>query len=1021
MNYKKELNKYQHYLDFIDEYAKSSNAATGSKVDSNANVEHKNVTTLTGEIYKSEGIGINRLRMYKKLTSMFGEEYAKKYIDQLESHLIYKHDETNPLLPYTYGAHEVVNVKYNGKTYTVPFYRLYELCEDEEDLLDSEREVYAKYPDEMYVEDNGGFTKVTRLVRKRRHRDLVRIKTSFSNDIIVTDNHPIIVNEDINDTVPADESLGKNQYRVKSLMGFGDVDEIDTSRIADTVGINYYVLEDCVISQVSNGSSYYASPNKIKIDRELGYVVGFFIGDGDYDMASSSLRFTQKKKDVLEKIANIMYKRFSAPSIIRYDMSCDKYTLTVKNPIAYLLFKKIFNICPYSANKSLPENIFDYTKDFSIGVIEGIIDSDGSIDGNGSYSVRISSRTAICQLSAVLNALGITTGMSTQQTCFGQNDKVTQKYQLFGIRFREPVEEKIFTNSVKSKKAIQLQKGTKGSFDEWQLISNVDKIDNAPYLEMNEFIYDITTKSHTFVCNGFWVHNCVSITMYPFLFEGLHGIGGGSGAPHNLDSFAGSFVNLCFAIASQFAGAVSTPEFLSYMDYFIRKEYGNDYYKNPDKIVDLSSRNRSIDKVICDKFEQIVYSLNQPAAARNFQSIFWNIAYFDKPYFDGLFEDFVFPDGSSMNWESVSWLQKRFMKWFNKERTKQILTFPVETLNLLDDGEKYVDEEWADFCAEMLSEGHSFFNYRSNSVDSLASCCRLRNELQDNTFSFTLGAGGVSTGSKSVITINMNRLIQMAVKNKKDILESVKEEVQDVHKFLLAYNELLKDMLHYKLLPIYDAGFISLDKQFLTIGINGLVEGCEFLGYKICTSDSGYHDFVNSVLKVIYDENKASRTKEIMFNTEYVPAENLGVKNAKWDKEDGLFSPRDCYNSYFYLVEDTQTTLLDKFILHGEKFTKYLDGGAALHGNLEEHLSKEQYRQIMDVAIKTGCSYWTVNIPNTICNDCGFISKHKLHKCPKCGSENLDYATRVIGYLKRVSNFSEARQKEESRRYYAHS
>lgn len=511
---------------------------------------------------------------------------------------------------------------------------------------------------------------------------------------------------------------------------------------------------------------------------------------------------------------------------------------------------------------------------------------------------------------------------------------------------------------------------------------------------------------------------CTSITMYPFLFSGLEKIGGGSGAPHNLDSFCGEFVNLCFAIASQFAGAVSTPEFISYMDYFIRKDYGNDYYLHTDKVVDLSARHRTIDKVITDHFEQVAYSLNQPAAARNFQSIFWNIAYFDKPYFDGMFSEFVFPDGSSMQWESVSWLQKRFMKWLNAERTKKILTFPVETLNLLDDGKEYVDKKWADFAAEMLSQGHSFFIYHSDSVDSLASCCRLRNEMQDNTFSYTLGAGGVSTGSKGVITINMNRLFHLSVQNNIDILDAVGDLVDDIHKYLISWNEILKEQQTAGLMPIYDAGFISLEKQFLTIGINGFVEGCEFLSMNISPDDARYVSFTNSVLKVIYDKNKAARTDELMFNTEYVPAENLGVKNAKWDKESGFNPSRDCYNSYFYIVED-ETKPLDKFILHGRTMTQYLDGGSALHLNLNEHLSKDQYKQVLLTAVKTGCPYWTVNVPNTICNDCGHISKHHLDHCEKCGSKNLDYATRVIGYLKRVSSFSDARQKEEAKRYYA--
>ena len=510
---------------------------------------------------------------------------------------------------------------------------------------------------------------------------------------------------------------------------------------------------------------------------------------------------------------------------------------------------------------------------------------------------------------------------------------------------------------------------------------------------------------------------CVSITMYPFLFEGLKSIGGLSEPPKNLDSFCGAFVNLVFAIASQFAGAVSTPEFLTYLDYFIREEYGDDYYLHSDQVVTTGMRPKTIDKVIVDKFSQVVYSLNQPAAARNFQSVFWNIAYFDKNYFDGIFHEFIFPDCTEPQWESVNWLQKRFMKWFNAERLKKPLTFPVETVNLLDNGSTYVDNEWFEFAAEMYSEGHSFFTYRSNSVDSLASCCRLRNELQDNTFSFTLGAGGVSTGSKGVITININRLVQNAVKNGEDISDAVTEQVKKVHCYLKAFNAIMQDNFESKLLPVYDAGYISLDKQFLTIGINGFVEGAEFLDIPISANEK-YFEYGEKILKPIYELNKAERTNDLMWNTEFVPAENLGVKNAKWDKEDGYFVPRACYNSYFYLVEDESTNTVDKFILHGEKLTKYLDGGSALHANLSEHLTKEQYKVLMLDAVKTGCSYFTFNIPNTICNDCGHISKHRMDHCEACGSNNIDYLTRVIGYLKRVSAFSEARQKEAAKRYY---
>ena len=513
---------------------------------------------------------------------------------------------------------------------------------------------------------------------------------------------------------------------------------------------------------------------------------------------------------------------------------------------------------------------------------------------------------------------------------------------------------------------------------------------------------------------------CASITMYPWLIGGTTAIGGNSTAPTNLKSFAGGFINMVFMVSSMLAGACATPEFLMYMNYFIGNEYGKDYWQHPDQQADLSLKKRSIDKVITDYFEQIVYSLNQPTGARNYQAVFWNVAYYDRYYFESIFGEFYFPDGSKPDWDGLSWLQKRFMKWFNQERTKTLLTFPVETMALLvDENGEPKDKEWGEFTAEMYSEGHSFFTYMSDNADSLSSCCRLRNEITDNGFSYTLGAGGVSTGSKSVLTINLNRCVQYAVNHKMDYLEYLGQVIDLCHKVQLAYNENLKDLQAHGMLPLFDAGYINIARQYLTIGINGLVEAAEFMGLKITPNDD-YKHFVQGILGLIEKYNKQYRTKDVMFNCEMIPAENVGVKHAKWDREDGYFVPRDCYNSYFYVVEDDSLSVIDKFKLHGAPYIEHLTGGSALHMNLDEHLSKEQYLHLLKVAAKEGCNYFTFNIPNTVCNDCGHIDKRYLKECPHCHSKNVDYMTRIIGYLKRVSNFSQARQEEASRRYYAH-
>ena len=826
------MSNYENYrtqVNFIKKYRAALNAATGSEVDANANVENKNVATMGGEMPKRMFIGTNRLLMHDKLEALFSKEFADEYIRQLESHEIYKHDETSPY-PYTYGAHEVVNVRYKGHLYTVGMGSLYELCESGEVLLDRDRVVYGKYPIDMFIKDRNGWTRVERLIRKKRHRPLVRVKTAFNNDIIVTDNHPLIVEDDINNTVDAASGIGYKQYITGNDIRFWGETTISVGHLLDLGSYQYQELEKGYTYQRNSGAYIHLADKTISACRDLGYFVGFFVGDGYYTQ-SNLIGITQNSGEALNKIKNIGVSILG--SAFSETKDGDKVTVIFNAPLIYTLLHDYFKIKKYSNNVTLPCNIMEFNKDFAIGVVEGLIDSDGTIN-YGAYNIRISSREAIGQLSSIINALGIPTSMTEQQTKFGCNELIEQKYQLFGLTFREPDNKTIFHNSIKAGGAFAT-KSKKLKVGEWINIDSVKQIDNEPYLEMNDFIYDITTTSHTFICNGIWVHNCVSITMYPFLFNGLSEIGGVSKAPTNLQAFCGSFINLVFAVAAQFAGAVATPEFLTYMDYFIRLEFGDNYYKRSDSVVYLTKNpgktlkaqgfsGRTIDKIITDYFEQVVYSMNQPAAARNSQSVFWNIAYFDKPYFDGIFEGFVFPDGSTPLWESVSWLQKRFMEWFNRERLRGILTFPVETVNLLNDGEDFVDQEWFDFAAEMYSKGHSFFLYTSSSVDSLASCCRLRNGITDNTFSYTLGAGGISTGSKSVMTINLNRLVQNVKRANEnatlaDISEAVRDQVKKIHKYQTAFNEIMKDNFNARLLPVYDAGFISLEKQYLTIGI----------------------------------------------------------------------------------------------------------------------------------------------------------------------------------------------------------
>lgn len=534
---------------------------------------------------------------------------------------------------------------------------------------------------------------------------------------------------------------------------------------------------------------------------------------------------------------------------------------------------------------------------------------------------------------------------------------------------------------------------------------------------------------------------CMAVSLYPLMMEGVGNIDGITPTPPNdLQSFSGQVTNLIFLLSSQCKGAVAVGEYFIALNYYIVQEFGPNWYEKLDVITTTEhcNKQRTIRDAIYKAFKQFIYGVNQPAGNRSYQSPFTNISYYDHTYFDSLFGEFYYPDGTKPQWEAVDCLQRLFMKFFNKLRTKQILTFPVETMAMVYDPKTndIIDRDYKDFTAEMYAEGHSFFTYISDSADSLASCCRLRNELTENTFNPTSGLTGVMTGSCNVITLNINRIVQDWVKSPltPDELDSGEEWankfkqylipiLERVYKYHIAFKTMLYELEDKEMFAASNGGYIHISKLYSTIGINGLNEAARFLGMTV-GNNKEYIEFLQLVLGTIKEQNKIhsihDANRPFLFNSEVVPAEGLGGKNYRWDKEDGYWVPEDenLYNSYFYDAHD-DTSVLDKFILHGRQTYQYTDGGSAAHINLEDHLSKEQYLKLIDFAIANGTNYFTFNIPNSKCDDCGYITKHPITECPKCHSKNITQYTRVIGYLRPIKSFGKDRQIEANKRVYS--
>lgn len=543
---------------------------------------------------------------------------------------------------------------------------------------------------------------------------------------------------------------------------------------------------------------------------------------------------------------------------------------------------------------------------------------------------------------------------------------------------------------------------------------------------------------------------CMAVSLYPLMTEGVGNIDGVTPSePNDLQSFSGQFTNLIFLLSAQCKGAVAVGEYFIALNYYVVKEFGPKWYDKLDceATTPHCLIRRTVKDHILKAFKQFVWGVNQPAGNRSYQSPFTNISYYDKTYFESLFGEFYYPDGTRPEWKAVDTLQRMFMKWFNQVRLKQVLTFPVETFAMVHNNHDIIDQEYKNLCAEMYAEGHSFFTYISDSADSLASCCRLRNELAENTFSPTSGLTGVMTGSCNVITLNINRIVQdwalqhpfeghSLVKGQplqtnplncahleQDFVQYLTTILQRVYKYHIAYKTMLYDMEDKRMFASSNGGYIYINKLYSTIGINGLNEAARFLGLTVGNNPE-YIQFLQLVLGTIKEQNKLhsihDKKRPFLFNSEVVPAEGLGGKNYRWDKQDGYWVPDDenLYNSYFYDAHDN-TSVLDKFVLHGHQTYQYTDGGSAAHVNLEDHLSKSQYLKLIDFAVANGTNYFTFNIPNSKCEDCGKIIKKPIDICPCCGSHHITQYTRVIGYLRPIKAFGEDRQKEAANRTYS--
>lgn len=766
--------KYQPYLDFIERYKNADNAADGSERDANANVENKNITTMEGELFKGDFIGVNRLAMWQKIKELYDEGLAEEYLRQLEEHEIYRHDETAlkpycvsiTMYPFLFGGITSIgglsDAPTNIHSYTGGIINLVFAIASQfagavstpEFLPYFDYFLRKEYGDDYYLRAD----EVVDLSLKKR--TIRKVVEDLFQQAVYSLNQP---------------AAARNFQCVRE----------DTTQLWTPQGFKY-------LSELKEGDTCFVWKDGKISEQPIKHLNVY-----DYDGEMIQFKGEDGYQQTVTPNHRVVYKNDENDEwAIKEAKDIEHHLSNVAMPIAGQLEREDVDISDNMLRLCVYAIMYSFTK-----------------------GARIKSPTLdfiMVSNTSLLNE--IKTALQKEKLVYTEKEHFIH---LLGS----------------SLTSITLSK--KSSADIFSLLNNTKE-------QIPEWFSQLSPRQAQIVLD------CWSKT----------------GAEHLLscrnkeDADALQQVCMIAGLGSSIVYRDGTP----YVQTF----------NCSSKKVGASSRITYKGRVWCPTTDAgiVIFREENKTPYVSGNSVFWNIAYYDEPYFKGLFQDFVFPDGSPMIWESTSWLQETFMNWFNEERKKKILTFPVESISLLHNGKEFMDPYWKEKTAEMWAKGHSFFCYTSDSVDSLSSCCRLRNEMQKNTFSFTLGAGGVSTGSKCVMTMNINRLVQNAIRDNIPIEEAVAAQTEKLHKYLLAFNEILKENLVKHMLPIYEAGFISLDKQYLTIGINGFVEGAEFLGIEIAPDNPEYISYGEKILKPIYLLNKRDKDPQngIMFNTEMVPS-----------------------------------------------------------------------------------------------------------------------------------------------------
>ena len=966
---------------------------------------------------------------------------------------LHLHDMYMGAVCYSYSGDEVVIARVNGELLLVSLRQLYDMFYDE---IEIEKGVCVKDVRNLNVEvlDANGFTKVKFLTKKRKDKKMLFIKTEDGKSCIVTNDHPMITEQGV---IPAEhlqigmklqsinplnllsQLFGKSELYISdelAKLGIFDfkLDGVEGNIVYLTPHLkNEPVRKDALISPgkpvITRIWSTHYNPwwvknaprkekvehgiqNKLQLDEDLGYLVGLFIAEGSYG-TEGRIDIAQKNPDIISKVIRILDKLGWSYS---YETKGEIRRISIFSTIVKYLFELVFGIRPYSKNKNVPVQCLNFSEKFIKGLVAGIIDGDGTISPDwGHIQVRVASRTLCNQLHILLSYLGFNVydefqGIGSERTYRGR--KIVQRYPLYGIYFMPKFS--IDIPSLKYHKALDIIRRKKKTAV--KIYSNEVKVIAKKEIPIaDDFVYDITTESGTFICNGIFSHNCQGWSIEDILLRGIEPIGTNpkSNPPKHLDVLTMQMVNFVGMATQESAGAQAFNAVDVLLAPFVHYD-GLDERKLKQIIqmfvYNLNTTSRWGGQ---SPFTNITLSITVPEDLKNKPAIVGG-----KPM-DRTYGDFE---------EETQMVAKAFLEVFLEgDAQGRPFTFPIPTFGLTKDfpwDSEVSDLLWRVTAKYGLPYFQNFINSDLRPSDVRAMCCHLHLDLRELRRNVTGGLFGSAdkTGSIGVVTINMPRIGYLSKGDEDKFFRLLEQRMKLARRSLLLKRKLIQRNMDAGLLPLTKTYLGTLQNHFNTIGLVGMHEALCNFGFEDGIVGEDGRRFAIKVLEFMRKKVREFQEEDgVLYNLEATPAEGTSYRLARLDrkkfpdiKTSGEKEPY--YTGSTLLPASYEINLADAF-RHQEPLQTLYTGGTVFHIYLGESPEPRATAQLMKRACENfRIPYYSVTPTYSICPNHGYLTGEHW-KCPTCGAD-CDVYSRVVGYFRPVRNWNAGKQEEFRQRKF---